>query len=90
MSLQSVVLDSQNEKIYFHHKHVTVSLPIKTGFDCKWYIVTKCEEDLDEFVTANIVGQCDIHCFDGFNNAIYTHNLINVIKNNNDVMYSEI
>ena len=49
MSLLNVVMDSQEEKIYFHYKHITRSLPIKTGYDNKWYVVADDEIDLQCF-----------------------------------------
>jgi hypothetical protein len=83
MSLLNVVMDSQEEKIYFHYKHITRSLPIKTGYDNKWYVVADDEIDLQCFITCEIVELCELHSYIGFNNAINTHELINVLKENN-------
>jgi len=89
MTLLSVNLDSENEKIYFHHSHITISLPIKVGYDQKWYVVAGNHDHLDECITNKIVKLCKIDCYDGFCNAISTHGLIKVLKENN-IHFSEL
>ena len=89
MTLLSVNLDSENEKIYFHHAHITVSLPIKTSYDQKWYVVAENYDHLVECITNDIVELCEIDCYAGFSNAIKTHCLIRMLKENN-VNFSEL
>jgi len=90
MTLLSVNLDSENEKIYFHHPHITRSLPIKTGYDQKWYVVAKNYDHLVECMTDEIAELCELDCFGIWdNNAVNTHYLIKVLKENN-IHFSEL